>query len=99
MKENIIFDMAFVNDETEMTYNWVFKELKRLLPKEPAVFITDEDRSIQNGISANYSESMNIVCLWHVVQNLIKHTSYLSIVDEDEIKILYTLCHIYRKIY
>ena len=35
--------MAFVN-KTKITYiyNWVFKELKKLLPKELAVFIIDD---------------------------------------------------------
>ena len=49
--------MAFVNNETENTYNWVFKEFKRLFSKEPIIFITDKDHSIQNGIALNYADS------------------------------------------
>ena len=83
---NLIFGMAFVNNETEDTYNWIFKEFRRILPKEPIVFITDEDRAMQNGILNNYPETTHLVCLWHVVQNLKKHSNYLAILDGNEIK-------------
>ncbi|KAG2191822.1 hypothetical protein INT47_006653 [Mucor saturninus] len=63
---------AFVNSETEGTYQWILKELREAVwPTEtsfklPSVIVTDNEQAIRNAIETVFPESQHLLCSWHL---------------------------------
>jgi hypothetical protein len=58
---------AWVNNELEIIYTWVFQQLKESIwptmeHEYPEVFLTDNDKSVHNAIKAVFSLSGRLLC-------------------------------------
>ena len=80
--KNVMLAFGLINDETTLTYNWIFNKLKKAWRRDPFNFVSDECASILNGIKNNFN-SRQIVCGWHIQKNLISHFSSLSKKDRS----------------
>ncbi|KAG2195514.1 hypothetical protein INT47_002710, partial [Mucor saturninus] len=63
---------AFVNSETEGTYQWILEELREAVwPTEtsfklPSVIVTDNEQALRNAIETVFPESQHLLCSWHL---------------------------------
>ena len=63
---------AFVNNETENTYQWILEELRDAVwPTEtryklPSVIVTDNEQALRNAIENVFPESQHLLCSWHL---------------------------------
>ncbi|KAG2191762.1 hypothetical protein INT47_010578 [Mucor saturninus] len=63
---------AFVNSETEGTYQWILEELREAVwPTEtsfklPSVIVTDNEQALCNAIETVFPESQHLLCSWHL---------------------------------
>lgn len=64
---------AFLNDETQESYEWVFQQTLDATGIEPRVIITDMDPAVDAACRSVYKSTYHIHCIWHLSQNLPKH--------------------------
>ena len=77
--KNIIFAVAFINDETQLTYNWVLNAFSNLMNSiHPIVIISDQDFAIISAIEDIFPNTTHYLCKWHNERNFIKHFGALS---------------------
>lgn len=63
---------AFVNNETEQTYNWILEELREAVwpieanYKLPSIIVTDNEQALRNAIETVFPESQHLLCSWHL---------------------------------
>ena len=75
---NLVFAMAFINNEKYETYQWILKQFTETNGKMPKLFVTDGDPAICKAVS-DYSESSeHFVCQWHFSRNLRRQFCYLK---------------------
>ena len=70
---NCLFGVAIVNNETESTYEWVFKKFfETQFQKYPRILITDQDLSM---IIKGYKDLIEhyLHCSWHFCKKLKKN--------------------------
>jgi len=85
--KNVLLGVAIVNDETEETYDWVFRSFFKLhLQRMPKIIVTDHDLAIQAVLIKTYPEITHILCMWHTIQNLKKNFSFLSAMKLPKLK-------------
>ncbi|KAE8181014.1 hypothetical protein CF336_g9072 [Tilletia laevis] len=76
--------LAFLPDETTMTYMWSFNALKEIaFDFAPDVIVTDADAAISAAILNTLPNSAHVLCQWHIRQNVSK-TARPLLQDEDE---------------
>jgi hypothetical protein len=77
---NIIFAIAFINNEQATTYRWVLEKFIKLHDdKRPKAIITDQDGALIKSIDAIFGSSVNhLLCRWHLERNIRSHFAYLS---------------------
>jgi len=75
---NIIFGLALVNNETELTHQWCLNEFFSVHKKLPLLCITDQDLALGAVLDKEYPQVNHFLCQWHIIQNLKKHFSYLQ---------------------
>ena len=75
---NVIFGLSVVNDETEETHQWCFREFFSIHQKLPQICITDQDLALMAVLNKNYPQVTHLLCQWHILQNLKKHFSFLQ---------------------
>ncbi|CAG8696391.1 10298_t:CDS:2 [Cetraspora pellucida] len=64
---------VFLKDEREEDYKWALSRVSHLFDgiKKPKVIITDRELALMNGIRQIFSDSKNILCIWHVEKNIL----------------------------
>jgi hypothetical protein len=67
-----IIVQAIVNDETQLSYEWVFQCVKEATGVSPKVFVTDGDPAVNATVTIQFSNTFHIHCIWHISQNLPK---------------------------
>ncbi|KAM0870442.1 hypothetical protein ACQ4PT_039995 [Festuca glaucescens] len=74
--QNVIFGFALVGDETEETFEWVFRTFQRCMEgKDPICILTDQDQAMANAIRRVFLETIHRLCRWHMLN---KHTVELN---------------------
>ncbi|CAB5377078.1 unnamed protein product [Rhizophagus irregularis] len=63
---------AFLNDETQESYEWVLQQTLDATGIEPQVILTDMDPAMDVACQSVYKNTYHIHCIWHLSQNLIK---------------------------
>ncbi|KAL0248367.1 hypothetical protein GEMRC1_003603 [Eukaryota sp. GEM-RC1] len=64
---------CYMKAETTVDYRWVLSELRRICPAIPEAFVSDQETALKNALSEIYPESNQILCLWHICQNIQRH--------------------------
>lgn len=94
---NLVFGMAFVNDETLETYEWIFKAFLSAHKKPPNLIVSDGDPAICSTIASlckDHPETNHFICQWHLKRNLKRHFSFLKRQNRKEYETLMSLPHI-----
>ncbi|GES96856.1 protein FAR1-related sequence 5-like [Rhizophagus clarus] len=63
---------AFLNDETQESYEWILQQTLDATGIEPKVIITDMDPAMDAACQTTYSNAYHVHCIWHMAQNLPK---------------------------
>lgn len=63
---------AFLNDETQESYEWILQQTLNATGIEPKVIITDMDPAMDVACQTTYKNAYHIHCIWHMTQNLPK---------------------------
>ncbi|GES84294.1 protein FAR-RED IMPAIRED RESPONSE 1-like [Rhizophagus clarus] len=63
---------AFLNDETQESYEWILQQTLDATGIEPKVIIIDMDPAIDAACQTTYSNAYHVHCIWHMAQNLPK---------------------------
>ena len=58
---NVIFGISYVNDETMITYKWIFSNLKSIIKREPLTIYSDGDLGIQGAVEEIFSSSRHLI--------------------------------------
>lgn len=72
--QSILFGAALLEDETEQTFVWLFKQfLKCMFDRPPNTIITYQDRAMDNAIRKVFPNTCHRFCSWHVSKHVIEH--------------------------
>ncbi|KAK9911640.1 hypothetical protein M0R45_035536 [Rubus argutus] len=67
--QTILFGCALLLDESEASFNWLFKTFLTAMNDCPPVSImTDQDRAIQTAVSQVFPEVRHCISKWHVLR-------------------------------
>lgn len=61
---------AFLNDETQESYEWILQQTLIATGIEPQVIMTDMDPAMDAACQIIYKNTYHIHCIWHLSQNL-----------------------------
>jgi hypothetical protein len=64
---------AFLQDERQESYEWLFRTCLEACEIPPLTFVTDGDPAVISAISTVFPETRHIQCLYHLYQNLPKN--------------------------
>ena len=64
---------AFLQDERQETYEWLFRYCLEACEIPPLTFVTDGDPAVIAAISIVFSETRHMQCLYHLYQNFSKN--------------------------
>ncbi|GFQ04527.1 protein far1-related sequence 5, partial [Phtheirospermum japonicum] len=77
--KNVIFGLAFMSDETEKSFEWLFKTfLDSMNGKEPQIIFSDQCQAMMNAIETIFPNSHPRLCQWHINQNAPSHLGSLN---------------------
>ncbi|KAG8387801.1 hypothetical protein BUALT_Bualt02G0058900 [Buddleja alternifolia] len=69
-KQNVMFGLAFMSDETESSFEWLFTTfLKSMYGKEPETVFTDQCQAMMNVVETVFPCAHHRLCQWHINQN------------------------------
>nr|XP_051195114.1 protein FAR1-RELATED SEQUENCE 5-like [Lolium perenne] len=69
--QSVFFGAAFLLNEQEESYVWLFKTfLKAMGGEAPGLIITDEARSMKNAINIVFQGIIHRLCMWHIMDKL-----------------------------
>ncbi|XP_073152711.1 protein FAR1-RELATED SEQUENCE 5-like [Henckelia pumila] len=78
-KQNVMFGLAFMSDETESSFEWLFKTfLDSMNEKQPQTIFTDQCQAMMNAIEKVFSSAHHRLCQWHINQNAPSHLGSLN---------------------
>ena len=78
--KNIIFEVAFINDETQAIYKWILNSFSNLMESvHPIVIISDQDLAIMSVMQDVFPYIVHFLCKWHNERNFIKHPNQIRI--------------------
>ncbi|KAL6129324.1 hypothetical protein ACLB2K_072675 [Fragaria x ananassa] len=67
--QTILFGCALLLDESEVSFNWLFKTfLTAMNDRRPVSITTDQDRAIQTAVSQVFPEVRHCISKWHVLR-------------------------------
>ncbi|XP_073037593.1 protein FAR1-RELATED SEQUENCE 5-like [Primulina eburnea] len=90
-RQNIMFGLAFMSDETESSFEWLFKTfLDSMNGKQPETIFTDQCQAMMNAIETIFPHSQHRLCQWHINQNAPSHLGSLN--GDSSFKILWNKC-------
>ena len=64
---------AFLQDERQESYEWLFRSCLEACEIAPLTFVTDGDPAVISAISIVFPKTRHIQCLYHLYQNLPKN--------------------------
>jgi hypothetical protein len=67
---------AFLNDETQESYEWVLQQTLDATGSQPRVILTDMDPAMTAACQTIYKDTYHIHCIWHMSQNLPKRLKH-----------------------
>jgi hypothetical protein len=67
---------AFLNDETQESYEWVLQQTLDATGSKPQVILTDMDPAMNAACQNIYKDTYHIHCIWHMSQNLPKRLKH-----------------------
>ncbi|XP_073273325.1 protein FAR1-RELATED SEQUENCE 5-like [Primulina huaijiensis] len=86
-----MFGLAFMSDETESSFEWLFKSfLDSMNGKQPETIFTDQCQAIMNAIETIFPHSHHRLCQWHINQNAPSHLGSLN--GDSSFKRLWNKC-------
>jgi zinc finger SWIM domain-containing protein 3 len=84
-RETTIFAAAILFDETEDSFTWLFETfLAAHNGKQPRTIYTDQDAAMEKAIKNVFTESYHGLCVFHIMQNALKHLSVKGQKEEKE---------------
>ena len=70
-RQSITFGAAFLNDEKEESFVWLFETfLKAMGGNKHVMIITDQDQAMTNAIESVFKGSSHRFCMWHILKKL-----------------------------
>lgn len=77
-KQAIVFGAAFLYDETEESFKWLFETFKTAMSgKQPNVILTGRSVAISNAIAAVLPGTTHRLCVWHMYNDAAKHLNFV----------------------
>ncbi|PIA62992.1 hypothetical protein AQUCO_00200779v1 [Aquilegia coerulea] len=77
-KQSVLFGCALLADETESTFNWLFKTwLEAMSGRQPGLIMTDHDTAIRSAVSSVFPESTHRYCKWHILSKMPKELGHV----------------------
>ncbi|XP_075477484.1 protein FAR1-RELATED SEQUENCE 5-like [Primulina tabacum] len=77
--QNVMFGLAFMSDETESSFEWLFTTfLDSMNGKQPQTIFSDQCQAMMNAIGTVFSRSHHRLCQWHINQNTPSHFGSLN---------------------
>lgn len=67
-----IVAQAIVDDETQLSYEWVYQCVKEATGISPSVLVTDGDPAVNAAVMVQFPDTFHMHCIWHISQNLPK---------------------------
>ncbi|XP_043701757.1 protein FAR1-RELATED SEQUENCE 5-like [Telopea speciosissima] len=75
---DIVFGAALLYDEMVESFKWLFEAfLKTHRQKKPITIFTDQDAAMAKAILEVFHGTWHGLCIWHLMQNAIKHLGNL----------------------
>ena len=96
--KNILFGLAFINNETHETYKWIVRNFIELHEgKEPKLMVTDGDLAICKTMNEYSPKFPHFLCQWHLERNIRRNFNYLKKKDVSKFDMLVNLAYITEK--
>ncbi|KAG8369519.1 hypothetical protein BUALT_Bualt14G0022000 [Buddleja alternifolia] len=78
-KQNVMFGLAFMSDETQESFEWLFETfLESMSGKQPETVFTDQCQAMMNTIGKVFPSAHHRLCQWHINQNAPSHLGNLN---------------------
>jgi len=95
---NVLFGLAFINNEQTSTYARILSQLKEITHRNPTVIYSDGDNALGSAISQIFTNVEHRLCSWHVARNLSRKFGFLGQDNEDLKKKIVNLPFLYSEI-
>ncbi|KAK6115901.1 hypothetical protein DH2020_008170 [Rehmannia glutinosa] len=78
-RQNVMFGLAFMSDETESSFEWLFSTfLDSMSGKQPETIFSDQCQAMMNAIEKIFPCAHHRLCQWHINQNAPLHLGNLN---------------------
>ncbi|KAL3846190.1 hypothetical protein ACJIZ3_003593 [Penstemon smallii] len=92
--QNVMFGLAFLSDETESSFEWLFRTfLESMGGKQPETIFTDQCQAMMNAIGTVFPKAYHRLCQWHINRNAVSH--FGSLKENKKFKYLWNKCMSY----
>ena len=72
--QSILLGAALLENETEVTFTWLFKQFLNCMHDCPPIsIITDQDVAMGKSISKVFPETKHRFCAWHIQKHVLEH--------------------------
>jgi MULE transposase domain len=61
-----IVAQAIVDDESQFSYEWVFKCIIEATDVSPKVFVTDGDPAVNAAVTVIFPNAFHMHCIWYI---------------------------------
>lgn len=83
---------AWVSEETEVAYTWIMEQLESAIyprgsPWRPGVFVTDQEKALQNALYQVFPEANKLLCTAHLLSNLRVNVSKYFVTKDDYLEV------------
>ncbi len=95
--KNILFGMAFINNESYETYKWILTKFFEVHGKHPLLFITDGDLAICKAMDDYKDEFVHFLCQWHFLRSLRRNFSFLKKENSQQFERIISLPYLKEK--
>ncbi|XP_073024387.1 protein FAR1-RELATED SEQUENCE 5-like [Primulina eburnea] len=77
--QNVLFGLAFMSDETQSSFEWLFATfLDSMNGRQPQTIFSDQCQAMMNAIEISFPLSHHRLCQWHINQNAPSHFGSLN---------------------
>lgn len=78
-KQNVLFGMAVLSDETESSFEWLFNTfLDAMNRKQPELIFSNQCQTMVNAIEKVFPKAHHCLCHWHINQNAPSHLGNIN---------------------
>ncbi|KAL3818720.1 hypothetical protein ACJIZ3_004625 [Penstemon smallii] len=90
-KENVMFGLAFLSNETESSFEWLFRTfLESMGGRQPETIFTDQCMAMMNAVETVFPSAQHRLCQWHISANAPKYFGSLN--ENSSFKYLWNKC-------